>query len=204
MPSTKQLDAYVAQTYATKASPAFTGTMTIPSGTNMTSPNLTTPAITAPTGSGFVRVDTVAFVENATNTTHTGTVTLPAGSTLLDVQVTNTVLWTGGTATFKAGDTDDDDGFFIGIDCKATDLLVGEVLSMASSENWGGKQGAYLNATTGRKGSVAAGVSGNYYGVTKDIIGTMTVGTPATTAGRSFMTVIYMVGKATVATATGP
>jgi hypothetical protein len=195
--------AYVDQYFATKADPTFTGTMTIPSGTAITSAALATPVLTAPTGTGFVVSKTVAFTENATNTIHTGTVTLPSGAHIHDVRVVSTVLWTGGTATMKVGDGTDDDGWFTGVNLKATDLLVGEVLSITNSENWGGKQGAYLDATTGRKG-VQTGGSGTGNSSTGSVIGVITVGTPATTAGRTFMTVTYSVGETLAAVATGP
>lgn len=198
MPSNLMTRAYVDSIDSTKAptaSPTFTGTVTLPASTA-----ITTPVIGAPTGTGFPQVQTVAFTEDATSTTHTGSVVLPAGATLHDIRIMSTVLWGGGTAVMDVGDDDDPDGWFTQVNVKATDLLVGEVLDISNAENWGGKQGAYMVAATGRKGSVAAGVSGTYYGVTKTITGVITVGTPASTAGRTFMTVIFSVGKATAAT----
>jgi regulator of extracellular matrix RemA (YlzA/DUF370 family) len=144
---------------------------------------------------------TVAFVEDATSTTHTGTVAIPAGATVHNIQISNTVLWGATSAGLIVGDTFDANGYFETVDCKATDLLVGEVLDIHNSENWGGKQGAYLVAATGRKGNVQAGNSGTYYGVADNIIGVMTVGTPAATAGRTFMTVTYSIGEVIAAVA---
>jgi hypothetical protein len=152
----------------------------------------------APTG--VVVAKTVTFTENATATTHTGSVTIPAGATLLDIQVTNSALWTGGTATMKVGDAVDDDGYFVGVDLKATDLLVGEVLSSMHSTLWGGKNGAYLVSATGQRGPVTTNF-GNYMAAGTTITGVVTVGTPATTVGRTFMTVFYAVGAVTAATA---
>jgi hypothetical protein len=43
--------------------------------------------------------------------------------------------------TLKVGDVADDDGYFTGVDLKATDLLAGESLSFALA---GGKAGAYI------------------------------------------------------------
>ncbi|HYE56886.1 MAG TPA: hypothetical protein VD948_00195 [Rhodothermales bacterium] len=166
----------------------------------LTNKTLTSPTINAPSGGGFVISKTVAFTENASATTHTGTVVLPVGSTLHDIMITNKALWTGGTATMKVGDSADDDGYFVGVDMKATDLLVGEVLSLASSETWGGKNGAYLVAATGRKGPTATNF-GLYMDAGTSIIGVITVGTPATTVGRTFMTVTYSVGTASAAVA---
>lgn len=154
-------------------------------------------------GSGAMMNQRVNFVENATNTTHTGTVTLPAGSWLHGIQVTSSVLWTGGTAVMKVGDSVDDDGYFIGVDLKATDLLVGEVLDTAEPSNWGGKNGAYLVAATGQRGPVATNF-GCYYAAGSNIVGVVTVGTPATTAGRTFMNVCYSVGNIVAAVSAGP
>jgi hypothetical protein len=150
---------------------------------------------------GIIVSKTITFTEDASSTSHTGTVEIPAGSTLHNIQFVNTVLWTGGTAVINIGDDDDANGWFAALNCKATDLLVGEVLDISNAENWGGKQGVYLVAGTGRKGRVTSGVdSGVYYGAASEVIGVMTVGTPATTAGRSLMTVTYSVGTVTAAT----
>jgi len=179
-----------------------TGTGTV----NLTS-TLTEGVITATngiTGAGVMIVKVVPFIENATNTVHTGTVPIPAGSVVESIKVVNTVLWGATSATLVVGDSFDADGYFTGVNCKATDLLVGEILDINSSTNWGGKEGAYLNATTGRRGSVQAGNSGIYYGVADNIIGVMTVGTPAATTGRTFMTVTYSTPQVIAAVATGP
>lgn len=142
----------------------------------------------------------VTFTEDATSTTHTGTVTLPAGAWLHNIQVVSSVLWTGGTATMKVGDTADDDGYFIGVNLKATDLLVGEVLDTTPSTSWGGKEGAYLVAATGRRGPTSTNF-GKYYAAGSNITGIVTVGTPATTAGRTFMVVSYSIGEVVAAVA---
>lgn len=142
----------------------------------------------------------VTFTEDATSTTHTGSVILPAGAWLHNIQVLSSVLWTGGTATMKVGDTADDDGYFVGIDLKATDLLVGEVLDTTPSTSWGGKEGAYLVAASGRRGPTASNFA-KYYAAGSTITGVVTVGTPATTAGRTFMVVTYSMPQVIAATA---
>jgi predicted RecA/RadA family phage recombinase len=159
---------------------------------------------TPATGEGVVISKTVEFTEDATHTVHTGTVTIPDGTTVYDIKVVNTVLWGAASAALDVGDSYDANGYFAAMNCKATDLLVGEVLSITNSENWGGKQGVYLVAATGRKGNVQTGNSGVYYGVADSIIGVMTVGTPGSTVGRTFMTVTYSVGTVVAAVATGP
>lgn len=186
-------------TNKTLTSPTLTGA-TLTTAT-LDTPTLTTPAITAPTGTGFMRVETVSFTEDATSTTHTGTVVIPAGGTLHDIVVTSSVLWTGGTAAISVGDAQAATGWFNAVDLKATDLLVGEALRASdATTGWGGKNGAYLVAATGVFGQATATKAGPYYVTAGSVIGVVTVGTPATTAGRTFMTVIYSVGKATAAT----
>lgn len=184
---------------------AGTTTLTLPAATDTlvglaTTDTLTNKTLTSPAGTGFVIARTVTFTENATNTLHTGTVSIPAGAQLHDIRVMSTVLWTATTAVMKIGDGVDDDGWFTGVDLKATDLLVGEVLSISGSENWGGtKQGVYLVAATGRKG-ISTGGSGTGATAATSVIGVITVGTPATTAGRTFMTVTYSDGLVVAAT----
>lgn len=184
---------------------ATTRTLTAPDATDTLVAAAASQSISGKTttgGTGSVLSKVITFTEDATSTTHTGTVTLPAGSMLHNIQICTTVLWTGGTATMVVGDADDPDGWFASFDLKATDHLVGEVLDISNAENWGGKQGVYMVAATGRKGtSGVAGNSGTYYGVAKSIIGVVTVGTPATTAGRTFMCVTYSVPEVTAATA---
>ncbi len=174
----------------------------------LTSKTLTAPVVTAPavTGAatGVTITKIVPFIENATNTIHTGTVPIPAGAVLLNIQVVNTVLWGATSAGLIVGDDDDPNGFLETVDCKATDLAVGEVMDISNAENWGGKNGVYLVAATGRKGNVATGNSGIYYAASNNVIGIMTVGTPATTTGRTFMAVTYCLPETIAAVATGP
>jgi hypothetical protein len=145
---------------------------------------------------------TITFTEDATSTTHTGTVEIPAGSTLLNIQFVSTVLWanSGGTVVLIIGDDDDPNGWITATNLKATDLLVGEVLDISNAENWGGVNGAYLVAATGRKGGAAATFSGVYYSTAAEVIGLITCVSPGSTAGRSFMTVTYATGTVTAAT----
>jgi hypothetical protein len=140
------------------------------------------------------------FTEDATSTTHTATCPIPAGAILHGIEVLNEVLWGAASASLKVGDTADDDGYFVGVDCKATDLVVGEVLDTQSSTLWGGKEGAYLVAATGRRGPTSANFS-KYYKAGSNITGIMTVGTPAVTTGRTHMIVKYSVPSAEAAVA---
>lgn len=135
-----------------------------------------------------------SFTEDGTSTSHVATIPIPATAWLHNIQVNNSVLWGGGTATLKVGDTADDDGYFIGVDLKATDLLVGEVLNTSSSTNWGGKEGAYLVAATGRCGPTSSNF-GRYYSTGSNILATVTVGTPASGIGRTQVVVTYSLGE---------
>lgn len=148
---------------------------------------------------GAVISKLVNFVENAANTVHTGSVVIPAGAWLHGIEVTSSALWGATSASMKVGDAADDDGYFTGINLKATDLLVGESLDTNPSTGWGGKEGAYLVAATGRRGPVATNFA-KYYPAGTTIAGIITVGTPAVTTGRTHMLVRYSVGPAITAT----
>lgn len=141
-----------------------------------------------------LRVKIAQFAETAAGLLHTATIALPAGSWLHGIQVNNQVLWGAAAAVMKVGDTADDDGYFTGIDLKATDLLVGEILDTSISTSWGGKEGAYLVAASGRRGPVATNF-GKYYVAGSNITGIITVTTPTPTVGRTQMVVVYSQGE---------
>jgi hypothetical protein len=184
----------------------------------LTNKTLTAPSISAPVLTGATTIagatvtgdavagipvsKTISFTEGGAAGTLTGTVVIPAGATLLNIQVVVVVLFGAGTsALMDVGDTADADGWFTQVNVKATDLLVGEVLDISNAENWGAKQGVYLVAATGRKGRTTAGVdSGVYYGAATNVIGLITTVGTTSTAGRAFMTVTYAVGQVTAAT----
>lgn len=121
----------------------------------------------------------VTFTETATAGVYTGSVAVPAGATLQDIIVNGVALWdTGTSATLKVGDVADDDGYYTGVNLKATDLLAGESLSFAFA---GGKAGAYIANSQ---------VSPRYSATARVVSGIVTtVGTG--TAGRTRMTVIW-------------
>ena len=196
MPSNTQVRIYADATFAPKASPTITGTAVFP-----TSQAFTTPVLTAPSGTGFIVSETITFTEDATSTTHTGTVVIPAGATLHDIIVTSSVLWTDSSAAISVGDAQAATGWFNAVNLSATDLLVGEALRASSpTAGWAGKPGAYLDATTGKWGQATATKAGPYYVTAGSVIGVVSVTTPSGTAGRTFMTVTYSVGKTTAAT----
>lgn len=168
----------------------------------LTSPVITTPTITSPvingaTGLGQVVAQQALFTENASSLTHTATFVIPAGATLLDIFVTPEVLWTaGGTAAFTCGDANAANGWFLSTNLKATDLILGERLQASNASYWGGLNGAYLVAATGRFGQQSANMIGGYCPNAYSVIGVVTVTGPSTTAGRTRMTVLYTIGSA--------
>ena len=171
--------------------------------------SLSNKSLIAPVGAtstGVMITKRVIFSETlgSAQTIFTGTVAIPAGAWVHDICVTNTALWTAAAAVLKVGDTAVTDGYFIGVDCKTSDLAVGEVLSIRGGSIdtdglWGGKQGAYLVAATGRIGPVATNF-GLYYAAGSNILGTMTLTTPGGgRTGLTVMSVTYSVGEALAA-----
>ena len=138
-----------------------------------------------PSGAFMVVAEEVTFSEAGPGT-YTGEVDLPAGATLLDIIVNAVALWAAGTsATMDVGDTDPN-GYYAGINLKATDLLAGESISFALA---GGKAGAYIANSQ---------VSPRYSATARTIIGTV-VSEGAGTAGRTRMLVVYAAPVSAVA-----
>ncbi len=135
---------------------------------------------TGSTSTGVVQCAEVTFEEAGAAGTYTGSVALPAGATLLDIVVNGVVLWAAGTAaTLKVGDAADDDGYFTGVNLKATDLLAGESISFDQA---GGKAGAYIANSQ---------VSPRYSATARTISGVVTTTGTTATAGRTRMTVYW-------------
>lgn len=132
-----------------------------------------------------------SFTETTGAGTYTANITIPPNALLIDVKVWSTVLWdTLTSATMIVGDLGDPDGWFTGIDLKATDLLVGEELNFVQT---GGKQGAYLDTTTGKRTNA-------YFAAGTTLSGVVTTVGATGSAGRTFLAVIYVVLTATAAT----
>lgn len=125
----------------------------------------------------------VTFTETGGALTYTGGVDIPAGATLVDVIVYGAALWdNSGAVTMIVGDPDDDpDGYYTGVNLKATDLLAGESLSFAIA---GGKQGAYYSGTNTH-------VENRYSAAARTITGVVTTASTGGSAGRTRMTVIW-------------
>ena len=129
-----------------------------------------------------VKAQEITFVEEGAGV-YTGSVTLPAGSTLVNVIVHAVALWDAVTsAALIVGDAADPNGFFDAVDLKATDLLAGEAIDFAHT---GGVQGADVDAP-----AAAVAVRRRYLVGARVVTGEVTsVG--AGTAGRTRITVLY-------------
>lgn len=121
----------------------------------------------------------ISFVETTGAGVYTGSVVLPAATHLVDILVVPIALWTATTsATLKVGDVADDDGYFTGVNLKATDLLLGEDLSFAHPQD---KAGVYLLSEQRIR----------YSSTARTIAGVVTTVGAAGNAGRTRMVVIY-------------
>lgn len=130
-------------------------------------------------GATPIRSSSRTFTETSGSGVYTGSVVLPAGATILDIIIDGVALWNNaGTASLKVGDTDDD-GYYTGVDLKATDLLAGESLSFALA---GGKGGAYIANSQ---------VSPRYNAATVTIAGIITTSSTGGSTGRTRMTVVW-------------
>ena len=121
-----------------------------------------------------VEAHEVTFTETTGAGTYTGSVSVPAGATILDIIVNAVALWdTTTSATMIVGDGTDPDGYFTGVNLKATDLLAGESISFESA---GGKAGAYIANSQ---------VSPRYSASARTITGSITTVGAAGSAGRT-------------------
>ena len=145
--------------------------------------------------SRWFHAKTARCVEDATSLTHTATFRIPKGWTVYDIIIVPEVLWTATTsATLKVGDTLTSDGYFSTVDLKATDLVLGERLQANSDGFWGATNDAYLTAA-GRFGQASADNIGGFMPNNYAITATVTVVAPATTVGRTRVTVLYYRGS---------
>lgn len=171
-----------------------TGKIESRAGAGVAGSPIVSPVVTGSAGTGFSVVKQVTFTEDATSVSHTASVAIPAGATLVDIIIDAGALWGAAAASLTVGDTASTNGYFTATNLKATDLLVGEQLRVSNSTLWGGVNGAYLVAATGRRGPVSSNFGGKYV-AGSNIVATIAVTTPAVTTGRTYMTVIYSVGE---------
>src|SRR3990172_12612927 len=140
-----------------------------------------------PTTGYLVSAAEVTFTQTTGDGTYTGTIPLPAGSTIIDVQVHGIALWDGDTtSSMVVGDGGTANGFFVATDLKATDLLAGEANTI---EHQGGLGGAFIASE--QRVLYSSGAR-NVIGVIKQ------VGTGTT--GRTRLVVLYVTPTAVAAT----
>lgn len=130
----------------------------------------------------------ITFTETAGAGVYTGTIAVPAGATILDVQVHGIALWTAATsASLVVGDGAAATGFYTATNLKATDLLAGEANTF---EHPGGLAGAYI----------AAEQRVLYSSTARSVIGVVTTVGGSGVAGRTRMVVIYVLPNSVAAT----
>lgn len=141
-------------------------------------------------GPAEVYSEEVTFTETAGAGTYTGSVSVPAGASVVDIIVNGVALWdNAGTVTMTVGDAGAADGFYTGVNLKATDLLAGESISFALA---GGKAGSYIANSQ---------VSPRYSASARTVSGVIVTSSTGGSAGRTRMSVIYTM-PATVVAAT--
>jgi hypothetical protein len=149
--------------------------------------SISTPASTT-VPDGVVVAKEVTFTETTGAGTYTGTVTIPAGCTVLDVVWRNTALWTATTsATLNVGDADTVNGYFSAINVKAAP--VADTAGMGGISNFKGDTGA--GAYSGKT---------KYYAAQGLITATVVTVGGTGNAGRSRLVVTFLQPQPTVAT----
>lgn len=126
----------------------------------------------------------VTFTETGGALTYTGSVTVPAGSYLIDVIVHAVAVWNNaGAVSMKVGDAAVDNGIFTAVDLKSTDLLEAEGLSASGV---GGSSGSEAGA------DLANGQWNRRYLATERVIsGIITTASTGGSTGRTRMLVIW-------------
>lgn len=133
----------------------------------------------------------VLFTEAGAGT-YTGSVSIPAGSLIVDIIIHAIALWTSTSAAMIVGDAADDNGFFDDVNLKATDLLAGESINFSHT---GGKEGADVDFP-----AAGAHVRRRYLATARVVTGKVTASGGTGTAGRTLMTVVYTTPSAVAAT----
>jgi hypothetical protein len=139
----------------------------------------------------------ITFTEVATLAaagTYTGTVTLPAGSTLVDIIISGVAVWNDGTsASMEIGNEDDPDGYFTAVNLVAAqDLLAGESINFDKQGATGG-----ADATAG----TSTHIMDRYSAAAMVITATVAVGAGLGTTGRTRVTVLYSLPTSAYVTA---
>ncbi len=166
----------------------------------ITSPAITTPTLTSPTivtPLGVVVALETLFTQLATNHTHTATFPIPAGATILDVIITNSVVWNSDTsATLKAGMVDDD-CFYAALDLK-TVPAAGKSINFAWPGNVGGASIPEIDGGTGNQ-QLGATNGFLYNAAAASVVVVVTDVNVAGTNGRTRVTVLYSLPSSVIA-----
>lgn len=145
-------------------------------------------AANIPAAGALLVTQEVTFTETSGAGTYTGTMSLPAGSRIVDIGCDGQALWnSAGACALIVGDGADPDGFFTSTDLKATDLLAGEINNL---EHPGGKAGVYIASEQRNLYSAAA----------RDIIAVVTQASGTGTLGRTRVYVVYSAATPVAAT----
>lgn len=141
-----------------------------------------------PAVAGLMLMQSITFTETSGAGTYTGTMSLPAGSRIIDIGCDGQALWnSAGACALIVGDGTDPDGFFLSTDLKAVDLLAGEINNI---EHPGGKAGVYI----------AAEQRNLYTAAARDVIAVVTQASGTGTLGRTRVYVVYAVASPVAAT----
>lgn len=134
---------------------------------------------------GEILCTEATFTETAGSGVYTASVSVPGESWLLDLKFINTAYWdNAGTVVLKAGDATTDDGWFTGINLKATDLVAGTNQETLDFNNAGGKPGGFIVAATGERARM-------YVATARLATGIVTTSSTGGTAGRLRMMALY-------------
>ena len=122
---------------------------------------------------------------------HTVAIEVPAYSILLDVGIVGVALWNiSVSAGLIAGDADDDNGYIVSTDLKATDLLAGESIWVsAGTAMAGGKIGAYV---ANSQWTIGSGAAPQWRTAARTITFTLTTTGSAATTGETLCIVKYL------------
>ena len=187
-------------TNKTLTAPTITGALAVGAGSTITSPTITTPVISGALGA--VTCLETLFTQIAGNKTHTATFAIPAGATILDIWVTNTVVWNSGTSATLIVGFVDDDCFFTAVDLK-TVPAAGKSMNLAFPGASNG--GASVPEIDGGAGNTQLGATNGlfYNAAAASLIAKVTDVNAAGTNGRTRVTVLYALPSSIVAPVVG-
>lgn len=180
-------------TNKTLTAPTLTSAV-LGAGATLATPVLTTPTITG--ALGVVTCLETLFTQIAGNKTHTATFAIPAGATILDIFVTNSVVWNSGTsATLIVGLTDDD-CFFTGVDLK-TIPAAGKSIDFAFATG----HGASVPSIDGGGATLQLGATNGflYSASAQSLVAKVTDVNVSGTNGRTRVLVMYALPSSVVA-----